>query len=123
MHMESVVCSAMHIWTAVRKSEAVITDCENHSNIYGNYFTGGIIGNVHGNDSSEGTEHIEERANVRANSNDGLIQCTADAKDTSLSGRYFGGIAGYADQVLIYKGSSASGRAGDFLTMKQRKTS
>lgn len=76
-----------------------------------------------GNDFSGGTEDIAERANVRTNSNDGLIQCTVDAKDTSLCGHYFGGIAGYADQVLIYKGSSASGRAGDFLTMKQRKTS
>ena len=104
-----------------QKSEAVIADCENHSNIYGNYFTGGIIGNAHGNDTSGETEHIAERANVRTNSNDGLIQCTADAKDTSLSGRYFGGIAGYANQVLIYKGSSASGRASGFSYNETKK--
>ena len=107
--------------SSAKKSEAVITDCENHSNIYGNYFTGGIVGNVHGNDSSGGTEDIAERANVRTNSNDGLIQCTVDAKDTSLCGHYFGGIAGYADQVLIYKGSSASGRAGGFSYNETKK--
>ena len=107
--------------SSAKKSEAVITDCENHSNIYGNYFTGGIIGNVHGNDSSGETEDIAERANVRTNSNGGLIQCTADAKDTSLCGHYFGGIAGYADQVLIYKGSSASGRAGGFSYNETKK--
>ena len=107
--------------SSAKKSEAVITDCENHSNIYGNYFTGGIIGNVHGNDSSGETEDIAERANVRTNSNDGLIQCTADAKDTSLCGHYFGGIAGYADQVLIYKGSSASGWAGGFSYNETKK--
>ena len=88
--MESVVLAGVNA-VQCKKSEAVITDCETHSNIYGNYFTGGIVGNVHGNDFSGGTEDIAERANVRTNSNDGLIQCTVDAKDTSLCGHYLVG--------------------------------
>lgn len=107
--------------TGSQKSEAVIMDCENHSTIYGNYFTGGIAGNVHGNYTADSADDVADLANIRANSSDGLIQCTADADAASLTGRYFGGIVGYAYQTLIYKGSSASGRTSGFSYSEAKK--
>lgn len=90
-------------------SNAKISGCINHADISANCFTGGIVGTLRGNyDDTKGEteEQQKAQANMLACSNDGLILCTT--KD----GKYFGGIAGYGENALIYDASSASGQSG-----------
>lgn len=93
--------------------------CENHADISGNVFTGGIVGKIDGNFSYTNNEELtttrlKAQADILDCTSDGLILCTADVSDTLLQGHYFGGIAGYAGKTLIYNVSSASGRARGF---------
>ena len=55
--------------------------------------------------------------------NDGLILCSTGHGDNEnrIEGRYFGGIIGYANKVLIYEASSASGRASGFTYSEKDK--
>ncbi len=97
-------------------TDTVLKNCENHADLYGNYATGGIVGNLHGayKKNSLTQEEIRAQANISACSSDGLIQATTDAVDGTMTGKYFGGIVGYGYQALLYDASSASGRAGKF---------
>lgn len=104
-----------------------IEDCKNHADISGNMSTGGIVGRVDGTlDYQAGNSYNAARLKTEANilncTSDGLILCTTEENDSStIKGNYFGGITGYSDHALIYKASSASGRAGNFSYSKKKK--
>lgn len=101
-----------------------LTDCENHAEISGNMFTGGIAGKVDSNlpDDQQLDNRIERLTNIKNCSNDGLILCTeAQPDETSAKGHYFGGIVGYANKMLINSSTSASGRSQDFTYEKTKK--
>lgn len=101
-----------------------LMDCENHAEISGNMFTGGIAGKVDSNlpDDQQLDNRIEMLTNIKNCSNDGLILCTeAQPDETSAKGHYFGGIVGYANKMLINSSTSASGRSQDFTYEKTKK--
>ena len=104
-----------------------IEDCKNHADISGNMSTGGIVGRVDGMLNYEaGTVYnavrLKAEANILNSTSDGLILCTTEENDSSTTkGNYFGGITGYSDHALIYKASSASGRAGNFSYNKKKE--
>ena len=104
-----------------------IEDCKNHADISGNMSTGGIVGRVDGTLNYEaGTVYnavrLKAEANILNSTSDGLILCTTEENDSSTTkGNYFGGITGYSDHALIYKASSASGRAGNFSYNKKKE--
>ena len=93
---------------------AKISNCENHAEITGNMFTGGIAGKLEGTFERISSEQASALANIRECSSDGLILCSDIAQDGSLKGMYFGGIAGYTNRGLIYASGSASGRSQSF---------
>lgn len=86
--------------------------CENHASVSGNYCTGGIVGKLDG-EFTTGLD-LSNTSNIRKSSNDGLILCTSDTSDLTLTGKYFGGIVGYGYQALVHESYSASGRASNF---------
>lgn len=98
-----------------------IRKCENHADVSGNLFTGGIVGHMDGSfeaasyDSGD-RDALKEGSDLAECENDGLILCEASHADAEnrLEGRYFGGLAGYAHKVLVYEAASASGRASGF---------
>lgn len=100
-----------------------ITDCENHANVTGNLFTGGVGGRVTGDyanpEDSDGYTHCSGLTDC---ANDGLVLCARTAarreEEGELTGRYFGGILGYGSQVEISGSASASGRASGYRYMK-----
>ena len=101
-----------------------LTDCENHAEISGNMFAGGIAGKVDSNlpDDQQLDNRTEMLTNIKNCSNDGLILCTeAQPDETSAKGHYFGGIVGYANKTLINSSTSASGRSQDFTYEKAKK--
>ena len=101
-----------------------LTDCENHAEISGNMFVGGIAGKVDSNlpDDQQLDNRIETLTNMKNCSNDGLILCTeAKPDEASAKGHYFGGIVGYANKMLINSSTSASGRSQDFTYEKTKK--
>ena len=110
------------------KTDSVkIKDCENHADISGNMSTGGIAGRLDGtltytSGTSYSAARLEAEANIIDSTSDGLILCTTDEDDGStVQGNYFGGITGYSDHALIYRASSASGRAGGFSYTKSKQ--
>lgn len=86
--------------------------CENHASVSGNYCTGGIVGKLDG-EFTTGTD-LSSISNIRKSSNEGLILCTSDTSESTLTGKYFGGIVGYGYQALVHESYSASGRASNF---------
>ena len=96
------------------KNEAKLTSCTNHADISGNLFTGGIVGRVDGEYQESASEITKDDANLVSCESDGLILSTAYAEEETLIGRYFGGIAGYAEKAVLYSCESASGRAKGF---------
>ena len=94
-----------------------LQNCENHAQVSGNSFTGGIVGRLDSNLSANTLKNqsLEAFANIQECTNDGLILCTAD------TGHYFGGIIGYAFDTVVQSSSSASGRASGFSYDKSRK--
>lgn len=97
-------------------TKAVIASCKNDGKISGNYFTGGIVGKLDGTKSSYNKENWKNEANITNCENHGLILCSYESsvQDTSLRGRYFGGITGYSYRSLVYASSSTSGRTAGF---------
>ena len=100
-------------------SGAKIRQCENHAAVSANLFGGGIAGHVYGSfvASNYNSQSPDNMSNLIDCKNDGLILCSAGHGDNEnrIEGRYFGGIIGYANKVLIYEASSASGRASGFV--------
>lgn len=93
--------------------KSVIISCENHAGVSGNYMTGGIAGKIDGTATKFDQTTWKNDAAIKDSSNTGLILCTEDTPATVV-GNYFGGIAGYAYQTLIYNSTSASGRTSGF---------
>lgn len=91
-----------------------IIKCKNYASISGNYCTGGIAGKLDGEYVKSATHHLNEIFNISESSNEGLILSTSDPSDSTLTGKYFGGIVGYGYQALVYESYSASGRASNF---------
>ena len=103
-----------------KNQKSVILSCQNHAGVSGNYMTGGIVGMIDGLADSYEQSTWSSNAAVKDCSNNGLILCTAETA-ASVSGNYFGGIAGYAYRTLIYNSTSASGRASGFSYSKDKK--
>lgn len=93
--------------------------CENHASVSGNYCTGGIVGKLDGEFTTK--SDLSNTANIRKSSNEGLILCTSDTSESTLTGKYFGGIVGYGYQALVHESYSASGRASNF-SFNSKKT-
>lgn len=98
-----------------------ITSCENHAAVTGSSFTGGIAGQLtgpytvetlNGLFGSAGGSVPAAKSSLYDCANDGLILCGSDRAPDD--GRYFGGIVGYAKNVLVMQSKSASGRAAGF---------
>ena len=100
--------------------KSALLSCQNHAGVSGNYMTGGIVGKIDGTETIFDQKTWKSDAAIKDSSNTGLILCTADVADT-VSGNYFGGIAGYAYQTLIYNSTSASGRTYGFTYDKTKK--
>ena len=100
--------------------KSVIISCENHAGVSGNYMTGGIAGKIDGTAKKFDQTTWKNDAAIKDSSNTGLILCTEDTPATVV-GNYFGGIAGYAYQTLIYNSTSASGRTSGFTYNKDKK--
>ncbi|XCP86775.1 type II secretion system protein [Roseburia hominis] len=107
------------------KTGARITRCENHADVSANLFAGGIAGHVDGSFKADEYNYNDPGAmsNLTECENDGLILCTTGHEDREykIEGRYFGGVVGYAHQVLVYDASSASGRASGFTYSKEKQ--
>ncbi len=103
-----------------KNQKSVILSCQNHAGVSGNYMTGGIVGMIDGLADSYEQSTWSSNAAIKDCSNNGLILCTAETA-ASVSGNYFGGIAGYAYRTLIYNSTSASGRASGFSYSKDKK--
>lgn len=82
--------------------------CENHADVTGNLFTGGIGGHLDGNYQSPASSGA---ADLIDSSNDGLVLCSSKTNlPQEIEGRYFGGILGYGNNSWIETSYSASGR-------------
>lgn len=106
------------------ENAAKLLNCTNHADISGNLMTGGIVGTMDSQFTYQGSytdDDLAKIANIKEADNDGLILCTAEVNDSTIQGKYFGGIAGYADQSLIYDAASASGRAAQFSFDESKK--
>ena len=103
-----------------KNQKSVIASCENHASVSGNYMTGGIAGMIDGIATVYEASGWKDNAAIRDCYNSGLILCTSGETER-LEGKYFGGIAGYANQTLIYHSTSASGRASGFTYNKNKK--
>ncbi len=87
--------------------------CENHADVTGNLFTGGIVGKLEGStENGKGLSEAEHAAvaSVACSSSDGLILSSVSADDKTFAGQYFGGITGYSYNAVIYDCETASGR-------------
>ena len=107
------------------ENAAKLLNCTNHADVSGNLMVGGIVGTIDSQLIYQGSytdDDLAKIANIKEADNDGLILCTAEVNDTTLQGKYFGGIAGYAEQSLIYDAASASGRAAQFSFDESKKT-
>ncbi|WP_288174946.1 prepilin-type N-terminal cleavage/methylation domain-containing protein [Sporofaciens musculi] len=82
--------------------------CENHADIKGNLFTGGIGGHL---DGSYQPSDSSGSAELKDSSSDGLVLCSSTTNQPQeMEGRYFGGILGYGNNCRIDTSYSASGR-------------
>lgn len=91
--------------------------CENHADVTGNLFTGGIVGKLEG--STKNGKGLSEAnhaavASVAGSSSDGLILSSVLADADTFAGHYFGGITGYSYNAVLYDCETASGRAGGY---------
>ncbi len=93
-----------------------LVNCQNHAEVRGNLFTGGIGGRLNGvyEQASDGSQ--AKYVSMENCFNDGLVLCTKKHEDEEreLEGRYFGGLLGFGQQIWIAESSSASGRAAGF---------
>lgn len=88
-------------------SGTAVKDLTSRASVTGNRSTGGIAGYLAG--SGQPT-----RQDLRDCTNEGLVLSSADADETSLAGRYIGGIVGYACHASLGGCTSRAGRAADY---------
>lgn len=98
-------------------------DCENAADISGNLFTGGICGHMEDKYNLNNGNNAGKKVSVLNCRNDGLILCTAGyaMEDDRIEGRYFGGLIGFGQSVLVQDSSSASGRSSGFQYDESRR--
>lgn len=92
--------------------------CENHADVTGNLFTGGIGGHLYGSyrlpDDSE-TGSMDYGPALTGCRSDGLVLCNSRVSDAKeMDGRYFGGILGFGDRAWVKDSYSAPGRSGSW---------
>lgn len=88
-------------------SGTAVKDLASRASVTGNRSTGGIAGYLAG--SGQPT-----RQDLLDCTNEGLVLSSADADETSLAGRYVGGIVGYAYHASLGGCTSRAGRAADY---------
>lgn len=101
--------------------QVAVEECQNHGDVSGNLFTGGIGGGMQGSYLLGNTNTSSENPAIIDCENDGQIRCTVSRQDEEgvLEGRYFGGILGFGKNLRIGDSYSASGRYGaDHYTKK-----
>lgn len=88
-------------------SGTAVKDLTSRASVTGNRSTGGIAGYLAG--SGQPT-----RQDLLNCTNEGLVLSSADADETTLAGRYIGGIVGYAYHASLGGCTSRAGRAADY---------
>lgn len=88
-------------------SGTAVKDLTSRASVTGNRSTGGIAGYLAG--SGQPT-----RQDLLDCTNEGLVLSSADADETTLAGRYIGGIVGYAYHASLGGCTSRAGRAADY---------
>lgn len=88
-------------------SGTAVKNLASRASVTGNRSAGGIAGYLAG--SGQPT-----RQDLRDCTNEGLVLSSADADETSLAGRYIGGIVGYAYHASLGGCTSRAGRAADY---------
>ena len=88
-------------------SGTAVKNLASRASVTGNRSAGGIAGYLAG--SGQPT-----RQDLRDCTNEGLVLSSADADETSLAGRYIGGIVGYAYHTSLGGCTSRAGRAADY---------
>lgn len=88
-------------------SGTAVKNLTSRASVTGNRSAGGIAGYLAG--SGQPT-----RQDLRDCTNEGLVLSSADADETSLAGRYIGGIVGYAYHASLGGCTSRAGRAADY---------
>ena len=88
-------------------SGTAVKDLASRASVTGNRSAGGIAGYLAG--SGQPT-----RQDLLDCTNEGLVLSSADADETSLAGRYVGGIVGYAYHASLGGCTSRAGRAADY---------
>ena len=88
-------------------SGTAVKDLASRASVTGNRSTGGIAGYLAGSGHPTGQDLLDC-------TNEGLVLSSADADETSLAGRYIGGIVGYAYHASLGGCISRAGRAADY---------
>ena len=88
-------------------SGTAVKNLTSRASVTGNRSAGGIAGYLAG--SGQPT-----RQDLLDCTNEGLVLSSADADETSLAGRYIGGIVGYAYHASLGGCTSRAGRAADY---------
>ncbi len=96
-----------------------LTYCQNHADVTGNLFAGGIGGRLTGiYDGGVSAGESAKAPVIKDCFNDGLILCSQDGSheeaEARLEGRYFGGILGFAHQARVETSTSISGRSSGY---------
>lgn len=88
-------------------SGTAVKNLASRASVTGNRSAGGIAGYLAGSGQPTGQD-------LRDCTNEGLVLSSADADETSLAGRYIGGIVGYAYHASLGGCTSRAGRAADY---------
>ena len=88
-------------------SGTAVKNLTSRASVTGNRSAGGIAGYLAGSGQPTGQD-------LRDCTNEGLVLSSADADETSLAGRYIGGIVGYAYHASLGGCTSRAGRAADY---------
>ncbi len=103
-------------------ANVMLENCQNHAQINGNLFVGGIGGRLTGvYEQKDDTNAQAKYITVKDCFSDGLILCTTGHEDQKreLEGRYFGGLLGFGERIWIAESASATGRASNFSYTKE----
>lgn len=88
-------------------SGTAVKNLASRASVTGNRSAGGIAGYLAGRGQPTGQDLLDC-------TNEGLVLSSADADETSLAGRYIGGIVGYAYHASLGGCTSRAGRAADY---------
>lgn len=104
-----------------RAREGAILSCKNNAGVSANIFAGGICGHaesIYDPADQDPNAHDEIKSAISDCENTGLILCMETAahkiEENRMEGRFFGGILGFGEHILVSNSKSASGRASAF---------